>query len=156
MAILFSVNYIFSEDMPDFLSKYLGGESTSGDWAASLHIYVGLSFIVIAVIRLSIRTSHYTAEIAKPDGHLLIKLAYYIHNGLYVLMFLVPIAGMSALYAKVELFGDMHIFLVNFFLAIIVLHITAVLYHQFILKDNLFSRMIMFKQKNKQSMEHEE
>jgi cytochrome b561 len=97
------------------------------------------------VIRLAIRTNQNTPEMAAISGSVLMKLESYIHHGLYLLMFLIPIAGMSAFYAKIEILGKIHVLFMNLMLAIIVFHIIAGLYHQFILKDNLLSRMIIFK-----------
>lgn len=145
MAILFAVNYIFSDEMRSFFHRHLDGVATSNDRAVTFHIFVGITFILFAVIRLAIRTNHNTPEMAATSGSILMKLESYIHHGLYLLMFLIPIAGMSALYAKIEILGKIHVLLMNLMLAIIVFHIIAGLYHQFILKDNLLIRMSIFK-----------
>lgn len=145
MAILFAVNYIFSDGMGSFFQRHLDGVTTGSDRAVTSHIFVGITFILLAVIRLATRTNHNRPEMAATSEPILIKLESHIHNGLYLLMFVVPIAGMSALYSKIEILGKIHVLFMNLMLAIIVFHIIAGLYHQFILKDNLFRRMSIFK-----------
>ena len=145
MAILFAANYIVSDGMESQFQRHLDGGATSSDWAVSFHIYIGITFILFAVVRLAIRTNHNTAEMVATNEPRLMRLACYIHNGLYLMMFLVPIAGMSAFYGKIEIFGEIHVLSMNIMLAIIVLHIVAGLYHQFILKDNLLGQMRILK-----------
>ena len=145
MAIFFAVNFFFSDEMESFFHRHLDGMATISDRAVTFHIFVGITFILFAVIRLAIRTNHNTPEMAVCSKSILRKLENYIHHGLYLLMFLIPIAGMSALYAKNEILGKIHVLFMNVMLAIIVFHIVAGLYHQFILKDNLLGRMSIFK-----------
>ena len=145
MALLFAANYLVSYEMEKLFHRYLDGAPINSDWTASFHIFFGITFILLAVIRLAIRSNHKTPEMAVSSNPIVKRLTLYLHNGLYLLMFLVPIAGMSALYVKVKLLGDIHILLMNLMLAIISLHIISSLYHQFILKDNLLKRMSILK-----------
>jgi len=146
MALLFVSNYLLSDGMGDFFQRYLEGDASWSDWAVSSHIYVGVAFLLFAVVRMAIRPNPNPAGADENAQPLHERLAGRVHNILYLLMFIGPVAGMSALYAKTEILGQFHHLLMNFMLAIIAIHLVAMLYHQFILKDKLLSRMSLFKQ----------
>ena len=141
MALLFGANYIVSEGMGEFLDKHLDGMDTSNDWVAQFHVYVGLFFLVSLVIRLLLRLFQKAPEAAASSNPRLDQIAVYTHRLLYLLMFLVPLAGMLAWFGKIDQFGDIHVILMNCLLALIGLHVVGAIYHQFVLKDGLMTRM---------------
>ena len=93
------------------------------------------------VARLVVRMRH--GAPAVPAGHSgLIELAVtWGHRALYLLLFALPIAGLVAWFGGVKIAGEAHEIMVNITLALIAGHISAALFHQFYLKDNLLRRM---------------
>jgi cytochrome b561 len=64
------------------------------------------------------------------------------HVALYVLMLALPITGLLAWYGGVTALAQPHGEILKLLLwVMIVLHVGAALYHQFVLKDNLLARM---------------
>lgn len=64
------------------------------------------------------------------------------HWALYVLMLALPITGLLAWFGGVTALADPHGEILKVLLwVMIVLHVAAALYHQFVLRDNLLNRM---------------
>ena len=128
-----------------------------------LHKATGVILLALVSIRLAYRLSHKYPDLPKSVPTFQARLAKGNYFLLFLLMFSMPISGMlGSLYAGYEisvygmfiisafeknaaissLMWDIHI--VGFYIFIISLaaHIGAALYHHFIVKDNLLSRMV--------------
>lgn len=145
IALLFLANYLISEGMGSYLDDHLAGLDLSGNWVVNFHVYAGIAFLAFAVIRLVTRLIQKTPEQAESGDPRLNRLAKAAHHSLYLLMFLVPVAGLLTWYGQLEILAEVHVLLMNLMLAIIGLHIAAALYHQLILKDGLLHRMSFLK-----------
>ncbi|MDW7548442.1 cytochrome b [Pseudoalteromonas peptidolytica] len=125
-----------------------------------VHMFAGLFIGVLFVIRLIIKMRTTPVEPLKgsENSPLMNKLALITHRVLYVLVFLIVLTGiaMSAqinLLEIIQLGGTLpehlsdlparraHGILTTSFAILILLHSLAALYHHFILKDGIFSRM---------------
>jgi cytochrome b561 len=127
------------------------------------HIIIGVGILLLTLLRLFVR---YTTAQPAPlvsDKPLADKLAKGLHHLLYLLTLLTVLSGLTlALAANLpavllnhvgELPGDYEDFLAheahdifaNLLLFTILLHAAAALFHQFILKDGLLSRMSLRK-----------
>ena len=126
----------------------------------ALHMSVGIFTLVVIVTRFITRMklpkpAHATAGNAFFDW-----VGKVVHYALYLLVFLTAVSGMSlSMQAGLVpiVFGGsgaplpadffeftarmMHGFIVPALLLLVVLHVGAALYHQFMLKDNLLARM---------------
>lgn len=134
-----------------------------GDEFISLHKAVGFSFLVWTVLRI-INCLFTKAPPALPMPKWQTAVSHLTHLALYVVMIGMPLSGfLSAMYAGygVDVFGLFHISgfetvdrgmartlmgvhkdIMWVGLQILVLmHIGAALYHQFIVKDNILARM---------------
>lgn len=127
-----------------------------------IHMILGVSILVLLVIRLAVRWRTQHPEWASTGNKFFDWVGNLTHLGLYVLTFGMAITGIilanqRGLLARVFgigstpaqgtylrggfRFGMLHGGFWTLLLLLIVLHIGAALYHQFILKDNLMGRM---------------
>jgi len=126
--------------------------------ALRIHALMGLTIGALMLIRLAVRlrTAHpapATTGIALAD-----RLAPLAHGALYALVLLMVASGialslqsglMEALFADAPMPADFHVFapgqvhgfLADLLIALIVLHLAAVLYHALVRRDGLLRRM---------------
>lgn len=134
-----------------------------GDGWVDLHKSVGVSFLIWTLLRIVNRlVGSVPPAVPMPKWQTLI--AHLVHWSLYVAMLAMPISGVlmsmyggrgvsvfgliniPALVAPnrdmARFFNDWHTGLVFYALVcLVVAHVAAALYHQFVLKDNLIARM---------------
>ena len=83
IAVLIAANYLISDDMERDFDAALGGAGVS-DWTASFHVWVGVSVLVLALLRLLVRQmSGGWHEVATTLAD---KAALWGHRALYALM----------------------------------------------------------------------
>jgi cytochrome b561 len=145
VAIMFAASYIISDGMPKYFDQHLENIDVSGQWVANFHVYAGLAFIAVVLIRLIVRLTSQKPEPKESTDSRLNKIATGAHHLLYLLMFLVPVAGVIGWYEKITIFGDIHVLLMNLMLGLVGLHIAAAIYHQWVLKDGILSRISLLK-----------
>lgn len=131
-------------------------------WAMNLHGSLGLSVFALSLLRILWRGfARHPAPVAMPA--LMARLAHYAHVALYVAMVAAPALGLLALWASGQgffLFGLLalpspmlasrgfaevlegaHELAANALVALALLHATAAIFHQYILRDHLLERM---------------
>lgn len=131
-----------------------------------LHMIVGIGILLFTILRLIIRYRTVRPTPLKTNNRWLDALASGVHYLLYLLTILTALAGFTlALSAELNVIVFQHIgtlpkdfedfiaheihgIFANLLLYTILLHTAAALYHQFILKDGLISRMSLFKEKS--------
>lgn len=129
-----------------------------------LHKSVGMTILILAILRLLWR--FYNPQPALPLHMKVYQrvLSKVTHGGLYLILFALPVSGWimsSAAKIPVSYFGlfnfpdwvspdkdlvrlskDIHESLVYLLLALVSLHIAAVIWHQWIVKDGILYRML--------------
>ncbi len=158
IVVLLIAQFIFAWIMPHI------GRDTPVTTLISLHFTFGVIVLAVAIVRLVWRATH--PEPAPENGlppwqHL---SALIVHWLLYALLFVIPLLGwmdasrrgMPVVMFGLELpklletrapgwgwTGDVHGLLANYaMLALVALHVTAALYHQFIRHDGVLKRML--------------
>ncbi|HET9912440.1 MAG TPA: cytochrome b/b6 domain-containing protein [Anaerolineales bacterium] len=131
-----------------------------------IHMIVGIAILVLLAIRLLIRRITRHPDWASTGNKFFDRVGTLTHLGLYVLTFSITITGIILASRRGMLadvlgigtpipggirrgafpFGYLHEWSWILLLLLLALHIGAALYHQFILKDNLLSRMWFGKQ----------
>lgn len=124
----------------------------------SLHLIVGIAILVLTVVRLIVRVRMPRPD-PVPGSRGAQKVATALQHTTYTLTVLIVVSGLVLAFSAnlfSILFGhvgtlpkdfedftshDIHGWLVNGLLAVVALHVAAALQHQFILKDNILSRM---------------
>jgi cytochrome b561 len=130
-----------------------------------IHMFVGVSILLLTVFRLIVRMRTQQPLPASSHNKLIDMIAKGMHHLLYLLTLLTALAGVALAYsadlsaivfkhtgALPKDFEDysaheIHGIFAQLLLLTIALHVAAALYHQFILKDGLLSRMTFHKDK---------
>lgn len=122
------------------------------------HALAGGAVLLLTVLRLFFRK---TDGVPAPVGTgLMDKVATGVHHALYLVLFLLPVSGMmivlNSSIGKAILAGDptllplkfsqafaheAHEILVNVLFVLVAVHVAGAIKHQFVMKDNLLSRM---------------
>lgn len=128
------------------------------------HILVGAGILLLTLLRLILRFSTTQPEPLASSNRMMDKLATSVHYLLYLLTVLTVLSGVTlAIAAELPavllnhlgelpkdyedfLAHEAHDIFANLLLLTIALHAAAALYHQFILKDGLMSRMSLRKE----------
>lgn len=140
--------------------EHMPNESAEKIGALRGHMIMGFSIFVLTLIRLVVRLKTDKPAPASTGNALLDKLAPLAHGLLYLIVFLMVGSGIgisvaaglpdivfgasgAALPHSLTIYPArvVHEIFAKVLLLIIVLHIAAALYHQFVRKDGLMSRM---------------
>ena len=124
------------------------------------HMVVGLLILVLMLIRLTLRWRTAVPPEADTGNSLLNRMGGWAHMGLYLLVFVMAASGIGlsllAGLGDIVFFGSgaalpadfddytpriVHGIVSKLLFALILLHIAAALYHQFLRKDGLMGRM---------------
>lgn len=143
-----------------FAAFYFGLSSFGSATAAKAaflrwHMPIGITVLVLTLVRLFLRWRTPRPAAASSGHPALDKLAEGVHHALYLFLLLVPASGLflSIRYnlppavfegqGKIpeDLQPLLHGVLNPLFMFLILLHILAALYHQFVRRDNLLARM---------------
>ncbi len=138
--LLFAFNFIFSEGMGKALRLKLEGGVPEG-LVPLVHPPVGVAILVLTLLRLVVRLRKGAPDLPDNGHPLMDKAAHYGHLALYGLMVLVPVSGMAAWGGGIAQAGEVHEVLIKATMLLVIGHAIAALVHQFVLKDNLMSRM---------------
>ena len=104
------------------------------------HVTAGIAVLLLVLWRIGLRLRRGAPE--APAGPALIHWAGKItHLALYGLMVLVPLSGMAAWFGGPVVAAEAHEVMKNLILILVLLHVGAALYHQFLVKDGLMERM---------------
>jgi cytochrome b561 len=142
IMVLVLFNITASDGVKAMYDAFEEGTTVSSSDAlfGNLHIYVGISVLALAILRLFLRLRR--GAPAAPAGPILQqKAGHYVHIAIYVLLFTLPLSGIAAWFGGIGKAGDAHEVMQNLLLILVGLHVAAALFHQFWLKDNLITRM---------------
>ena len=130
----------------------------------NLHALLGVAILVLTLVRLGWRLSHRPPELDAASGPVIRLASKAVHVLLYALMVLVPLIGFPTLFYRgrgldfgllqiapflprtPEIFRpltDVHEIAAFALIGLAIAHLLAALYHQFVLKDGLLSRMTL-------------
>jgi cytochrome b561 len=119
------------------------GQTPSPDatlWG-NVHIWVGFTVLAAVALRLALRVQHVPA--LEEGNPALARLARVTHIAFYVLLIALPITGALAYYLDMPAMGEIHALGKPVLIALIVLHVLAALWHQFVRRDGLLVRMLV-------------
>lgn len=144
-----------------FIGKFVFPNPDYPERAAAVHMLTGILVLLLVVIRFGVRQGAARPAEAASGSKLLDAGARHVHYGLYALLMVltlagVGLAGISGRMARtflgagpasgpppdiVPILYTVHGLSANLLLLLILVHIAAAVYHQFIRKDNLIARM---------------
>lgn len=144
MALLILFNLIFSDAMEEATEAYERGEMPSPEdlSSANIHAYVGIAVLCLGLIRLVVRLTRGAPD-APPEEPPVLRLAAKIaHWSFYALFILLPLSGIGKYYFGNDTAGFVHAGPLKLLMwVLIVVHIAAVLVHQFYWKTPIAQRM---------------
>lgn len=132
-------------------------------WMKFAHYSVGLTILLLVIVRLGIRLQYKMAAIMPLPPTIMTLAAKAVHVFLYVFMFVMPILGwviVSAEGKEIFFYGlslpalvatdshlahsveDIHVQFANIAYFVIGLHALAALFHHYIKRDNTLTRML--------------
>jgi cytochrome b561 len=111
-----------------------------------IHIVVGSIILALALVRVVWRLTHKAPPLPQGMSRATQIASKATHGLLYLAILVQPALGLLAITAFGKSLGrwprDFHMVLVNVIAAIIVLHVAAAIWHQFIRRDGLIRRML--------------
>lgn len=155
IAGLIVAAFVLGLTVDDFPKPYVSA-------VVNVHSLLGLAIIVLTLVRLGWRLTHQPPALPAETSALIRRASHLVHQLLYLVMLLVPMIGiptllyrgrgidfgvfqMPPMFARTpEIFHpltDVHGYAAYALVALALGHVAAGLYHQFILKDDLLSRM---------------
>lgn len=144
IAALVLFQLIFGESMTTVRDAAEGGEavSSSDQFLATAHYWVGIAVLVLVALRLMVRLASGPADPVPGTAPWMAIAAKITHWLFYGLLVAVPVTGLLTIYGP-DAFGDIHSLGKPIFIALIALHALAALFHQFWVKDGTLKRMLV-------------
>lgn len=141
IAVLIGVNWFISDGMEQAFDAHTEGQAVAF-WPATIHIYVGMTVLVLVLARIAIRLMRGAPAAPQGTSKLIDLAGHASHFVLYGLLLLVPTFGAVAWYLGFDPAGGLHVLTMNLMLIIIGVHAVAALFHQYVIKDGLLLRMM--------------
>jgi cytochrome b561 len=143
IAAIVLFQLVFGESMTATVDALAEGTAASAfdQQIATLHYWAGISVLALVAVRLGLRLFTGVPPVPAalhPAQALAARVTHWLFYGLLVV---VPVTGLLGYYTEGP-FGDIHSWAKPVFIALIVLHAAAALFHQLWLKDNLLMRMV--------------
>lgn len=142
IAALVIFQLIVNEGMQDAFDDMMDGDRIEdGTWAI-VHIAVGVTVLVLAVVRLGVRLTR-GAPAPHDDKPAIINLVGYLtHLALYGFIFLMPLTGAIAWFGMNDLSAETHELGRLVLIPLILLHITGGFVEHFWFRNDTLVRML--------------
>ena len=142
VVVLIVTNYLLGGAMSQTFNALQRGAEVTSLGGAYAHVAIGLSLLIVMIARLTARLQRPVA-VAPDSGHpLLSTLGRITHLSFYGILLLIPVLGAIAWFGGVGAAGNAHALAVWALIALIALHVSANLFHHFVLRDGLIRRML--------------
>jgi len=140
IALLVLFQLLFGESMGAVRRAARRGvvPDPSDVWLSDMHYWVGLSIIMLVLVRIGARWRFGVPVAVREDWTA--RVARGLHFLFYVLLVATPVTGLLAYYYP-SLLGDIHELSKPLFIVLITVHAAAALWHQLWLKDGMLVRM---------------
>ena len=133
---------IFNKPMQEAFDDRIDGEPIDEMAGATLHIAVGVTVLVLAIIRLAIRLTR-GAPAAHDDKPAIVNwLGYATHFLLYGFIFAMPLTGALAWFFGIELSAEIHEIGRLILIPTIGFHVLGALAEHFVFKNDTLMRML--------------
>ena len=111
-----------------------------------IHLVAGTAILVLAMLRIGWRLTHRAPPLPQGTSRPITLAAKATHGLLYLAILVQPVLGLLTVTAFGKSLGrwprDAHNLGAKLILALVILHVAAVVWHQFIRKDGLLARML--------------
>lgn len=141
VAVLIVTQVVFGETIAHAFRDILEGKEVAFDPLIALHLLGGMLVFVFGLWRLVLRLRRGVPAPVAGQPRAQILAAEAVHYALYAIMIVAPITGSIAWFGGIAQVGEMHGMVKPFIVGLVVVHVLAALYHQFVKKDGLLMRM---------------
>ena len=112
---------------------------------SQVHMLGGLFIILLMAIRVFLRRKFGVPAPTKKTNDPLKFLSTFVHFGIYLVLFAIPITGLLAFSTSNVDLGLAHKILVNILYLLVIIHLIGVAFHQIFLGDNIMERITSWK-----------
>ena len=112
---------------------------------SQIHMLGGLFIILLMAIRVFLRIKFGVPAPTKKTNDPLKFLSTFVHLGIYLILFAIPITGLLAFSTINVNLGIAHKILVNILYLFVIFHLIGVAFHQIFLGDNIMERITSWK-----------
>ncbi|MEW9805162.1 cytochrome b [Mesorhizobium marinum] len=144
IAALVIFQIIFGEDIGPAFRAFRKGTEPAADalLSANIHVYVGLTVLVLAVLRMALRL-RYGAPDLPPDEKMVMRyVAGLAHLVLYAAIFLMPLTGALAWYLGMGEIGEIHEIGKPIIIVVVAVHAAGALWQHFVARTDVLRRML--------------
>lgn len=142
VALLVFVQLVFNEPIQEAFDDRLDGDPTDAMGGAIVHVAIGMTILLLAILRLGIRITR-GAPPSHPDTPaILAGIGYLVHALLYLFIFGMPITGAIAWFGGVELSGELHEIGRLILIPLIGFHALGGLAEHFVFRSDTLIRML--------------
>jgi cytochrome b561 len=144
IAVLVLVQLIFNEGMEEAWDAREDGDRTAAadEAGALLHIVVGASILILALIRLAIRMIRGAPPVPRQHPMPLRFVASATHVALYGFIILQPLLGASAWFLGIEEAAEIHELGPYIIIPLVTLHAAGALAEHFVFRTDVLKRML--------------
>ncbi|NBZ88218.1 cytochrome b [Stagnihabitans tardus] len=141
VGVLILYQLLMGEDMKPLWDELQRNGSYTMTLGGLLHILFGVLILALVLWRLVLRLTRGVPD--APDSTPAMETAAKIgHLAIYALMIGLPVTGLLAFFAGIDILAELHEGPLKALLWVLILgHVVMALYHQFVLKDGLLDRM---------------
>jgi cytochrome b561 len=141
VVVLLALQYFVFDRMGGAFRQVM--ETGSGSYGVTqiAHIAIGILVLLMALVRLLLRRRDGAPAAPEAEPKPFVLLAKLAHGALYLLLLALPLTGLIAWFGAMGSVAEVHEILTTALQFLVVLHIAAVLVHQFVWKTNLIRRM---------------
>lgn len=141
IALLILFQLVFGEEIgPAFRSLMKTGAASYGP-AALAHIGAGVLVLALGLWRIALRFTRGAPALPADEPRLMQIAAHALHGLLYLLIIVVPLAGLVAWFGQNREVAELHEQAKPVFVVLISLHVLAGLWHHFVRRNGLLLRM---------------
>lgn len=145
IAALLLVQLTVNSDMQKAFAQRLSGDTLPDSAGAVFHAGVGILILVLAVLRLMIRTGRGVPAPHKDNHPIVNGLSHATHLLLYGFLFFMPVTGALAWFTGMELAGVLHELGRLVLIPAILLHLGGALFEEIVLNQRVIKRMVRTK-----------
>lgn len=142
IAALVVFQLLVNEGMQDAFDDRVDGDEVSDYTGAALHIAVGVTILVLALVRLWMRWRHGAPAAHRDKPAPIIWLGYATHVALYAFIIAMPVTGLVAWARGSEAFAELHEIGKLILVPLIALHVAGALAEHFVFRNDTLARMI--------------
>ena len=140
--LLVVAQVLFHDPIVDAWEKWREDGVAEFSLPVAAHVIVGVLILLLVLWRIAIKARRGAPPMPEKLTRVQHIVAHATHGLLYLLLILMPISGMAAWFGDVEAAATGHSLMRFALIALVLLHALAAIYHHFVLRTDIFRRML--------------